>query len=166
MADLLKRSMAGSDEDDTRGRFLTFQIDEEMYGIELKNVMEIVGFLPITQMPEMPDCIKGIINLRGKITPVMDVRLRLKKPEKDYTDRTCIIVISFIDISVGLIVDCVSEVLTISDEDIVEKPEISSKGSRGYVRSIGKIGDNKVVLLIDCEKLLNEKEFDAVAERL
>lgn len=163
MADLQK-NMAGSDEDDMKGRFLTFQIDKEMYGIELRNVMEIIGIQPITGMSEMPDYIKGIINLRGKIIPVMDVRLRFKKPEKDFSDRTCIIVIRLIGISIGLIVDCVSEVLTIPDEDIVEKPEISSKDSCGFVRSIGKLGD-KVVLLIDCEKLLREEELGAVSSQ-
>ena len=164
MADLLKNNPKSS-ADDMRGRFLTFQIDQDMYGIELHNVMEIVGIQPITGLLEMPDYVKGIINLRGKIIPVMDVRLRFKKTEKDYTDRTCIIVIRFGDISIGLIVDCVSEVLTIPDEDIVEKPEINAKSSRGYIRNIGKI-DNKVVLLIDCEKLLNDEEFDAVAAQL
>lgn len=164
MADLLKNNLKSS-EDDMRGRFLTFQIDQDMYGIELHNVMEIVGIQPITGLLEMPDYVKGIINLRGKIIPVMDVRLRFKKPKKDYTDRTCIIVISFGGISIGLIVDCVSEVLTIPDEDIVEKPEINAKSSRGYVRNIGKI-DSKVVLLIDCEKLLNDEELDAVAAQL
>jgi len=161
MAGLLEKT-TDSEENDMRGRILTFQINEEMFGIELQNVMEIVGIQPITEMLEMPDYVKGIINLRGKIIPVVDVRLRFKKPEKEYTDRTCIIVISFGGISIGLIVDCVSEVLTIPDGDIVEKPEMKSKDSRGYLKNIGKIGD-KVVLLIDCEKLFNEEELDAVA---
>ena len=154
-----------SDTDDMKGRFLTFQIDEEMFGIELKDVMEIVGIQPIPQIPEMPDYIKGIINLRETIIPVMDVRLRFQKPEKEYNDRTCIIVIDYSNLSIGLIVDSVSEVLAIPDKDITEKPEICSKGSRGYVNNIGKIGE-KVVLLIDCGKLLNEEEFDAVSAQL
>ena len=164
MADLSK-GITGGEEDDMRGRFLTFYIGEEMFGIELKNVMEIVGIQPVTGMPEMPDYIKGIINLRGKIIPVMDVRLRFKKPEMDYTDRTCVIVIFLGDISIGLIVDHVSEVLAIPDENVMEKPEISTKGGRGYIQTIGKIGE-KVVLLIDCEKLLNEEDVDTVTAQL
>ncbi|MEA4919823.1 MAG: chemotaxis protein CheW [Clostridiaceae bacterium] len=164
MTDLLEDT-SESNEEDMKGRFLTFQIDKDMFGIELRNVMEIVGIQPITEMPEMPFYVKGIINLRGKIIPVMDVRLRFKKPEKVYTDKTCIIVISFIGTSIGLIVDCVSEVIAIPEEDIMEKPEINTKNTRGYVKSIGKIGE-KVVLLINCEKLLNEEEFDAVADQL
>ena len=162
MADTLE-SILESDEDDMKGRFLTFEIDKDRYGIELRNVMEIVGIQPVTEMPEMPDYIKGIINLRGQIIPVMDVRLRFKKTAKEYTDRTCVIVISFGGMSIGLIVDCVSEVLAIPDEDIAKKPEISSKGKCGYVRSIGKIGD-KVILLIDCEKLLTDEDAEQISQ--
>lgn len=164
MADLLK-NITGSDEDDMRGRFLTFLIDEEMFGIKLRNVMEIIGIQPVTQMLEMPDYVKGIINLRGKIIPVMDIRLRFGKPEKDYNDKTCVIVIDLGEVSIGVIVDSVSEVLTIPDEDIVERPGISSRASRGYINNIGKIGE-KVVLLIDCDKLLNEEELDIVSAQL
>lgn len=165
MADLSKNIPEGN-EDDMRGRFLTFQIDAEMFGIELYNVMEIVGIQLITKMPEMPDYIKGIINLRGKIIPVMDIRLRFKKTEKDYNDRTCIIVIDYGSTSIGLIVDSVSEVLTIPDEDIVVGSEMDyTKYTRGYVKNIGKVGD-KVVLLIDCEKLLNEEELNIVSAQL
>ncbi len=165
MADLLK-NIPESNEDDMKGRFLTFQIDAEMFGIELYNVMEIVGIQLITKMPEMPNYIKGIINLRGRIIPVMDIRLRFKKAEKDYNDRTCIIVIDYGSTSIGLIVDSVSEVLTIPDEDIVVESEIDcAKYTRGYVKGIGKIGD-KVVLLIDCEKLLNEEELNIVSAQL
>ena len=164
MTNLLKRT-TDSDEDDMKGRFLTFQIDEEMFGLELYNVVEIVGVQPITVLPEMPDYIKGIMNLRGKIIPLMDVRFRFKKPGKEYTDKTCVIVISFDGITIGLIVDYVSEVLTIPDGDIVEKPEIRSNDSCGYIKNIGKV-NNKVILLIDCEKLLSEEQLDAVSAQL
>ena len=164
MAHLLK-STVNNPVDDTKGRFLTFQVDEEMFGIELKDVMEIVGIQSITRMPEMPDYIKGIINLREKIIPVMDVRLRFRMPETAYNDRTCIIVIDYGNVSIGLIVDSVSEVLTIPDKDIAEKPEISFYGSCGYINNIGKIGE-KIVLLIDCGKLLNEEAFDTVPAQL
>jgi purine-binding chemotaxis protein CheW len=164
MADLLA-SITDCDEDEMKGRFLTFQIGDEMFGIGLKNVMEIVGIQPITEVPEMPDYFKGIINLRGRIIPVMDIRLRFKKPEKAYNDRTCVIIVCFAGVSIGLIVDCVSEVLTIPDEDIVEKPEINARESHGYVKNIGKIGD-KVALLIDCEKLLAEEELEIVSAQI
>lgn len=164
MADLLS-DITEYEEDDISGRFLTFFIDDESFGIELKNVMEIIGIQPITEVPEMPDYFKGIINLRGKIIPVMDIRLRFKKPEKVYTDRTCVIIVFFAGISIGLIVDGVSEVLTIPEEDIAEKPEINAKGNRGYIKNIGKIGD-KVALLLDCDMLLNEEELFAVSSQM
>ena len=81
------------EEDTQKGRFLTFSLDKESYGIEIKYVTEIIGLQEITEVPELPDYIKGIINLRGKIIPVMDIRLRFKKSEKEYNDRTCVIVL-------------------------------------------------------------------------
>lgn len=147
---------------DMKNRFLTFLIGEESYGIGIENVREIISMQPVTEMPEMPVYFKGIINLRGSIIPAMDVRLRFKRPEADYTERTCIVVVNFNGISVGLIVDCVSDVLTIPDENIGKRPEINSKGSCGYVKSIGKI-DDKIVLLLDCEKLMNEDDLETIS---
>lgn len=163
--DIGTEGIISSEEDAMKGRFLTFLVGEETYGIEIKNVMEIIGIQPVTEMPEMPEYIRGIINLRGSIIPAMDARLRFKKLEIAYTDRTCVIVISFGSTLMGLIVDCVSEVLTIPDENISEKPGIGARGSRGYVKSIGKVGDH-IVLLIDCEKLLSEETCEAISAQL
>ncbi|WP_071392860.1 chemotaxis protein CheW [Bacillus tuaregi] len=146
------------EEDTQKDRFLTFEIGEESYGIEIKFVTEIIGLQPITEVPELPEYIRGIINLRGKIIPVMDVRLRFKKAFREYNDRTCVIVIDIDDISIGLIVDRVSEVLTIVEEEIVPPPELS-KNSNKYIKGIGKSGTD-VKLLIDCHKLLNEEETE------
>jgi len=164
MGDLLNEISVDS-EGAMKGRFLTFLIGNETYGIAIENVEEIIGIQPITEMPEMPDYIKGIINLRGSIVPAMDIRLRFKKPETDYTERTCVIVIHIGDMSTGLIVDCVSEVLPIPDEEISATPEIKSCDRRGYVRSIGK-SENRIILLLDCEKLLNEVELETVSAQL
>jgi len=144
-------------EDTQKGRFLTFPLGEESYGIEIRYVTEIIGMQPITEVPELPDYIQGIINLRGKIIPVMDARIRFKKPFKDYNDRTCVIVIDINDVSIGFIVDSVSEVLSISDEDIVPPPTIQ-RASHKYIKGIGKTA-GEVKLLLDCQKLLNEDEL-------
>ena len=146
-------------EDTQKGRFLTFVIGRETYGIEILHVTEIIGMQAITEMPEMPGYLKGIINLRGKIIPVMDVRLRFGKAPRDYDDRTCIIVIDLTGISIGLIVDSVSEVLTLPEADIAELPGISAGQGGGYIRNIGKAG-NSVILLIDCNKLLSPDELE------
>ncbi|WEK54651.1 MAG: chemotaxis protein CheW [Candidatus Cohnella colombiensis] len=145
-------------EDTQKGKYLTFQLEQVFYGIEIKNVTEIIGIQNITEVPEMPDFIRGIINLRGNIIPVMDVRLRFKKDFREYNDRTCIIVIDIMDISIGLIVDSVSEVLTIPEEGINPPPEVHNISSR-YIKAIGKV-DQNVKLILDCEKLLNDVEVE------
>lgn len=146
------------EEDAQKDKFLTFSLGNEYYGIEIKQVTEIIGIQAITGVPELPEYIKGIVNLRGKIIPVMDVRLRFKKPFREYNDRTCIIVIDIMEISIGLIVDSVSEVLSIPGDEIVPPPDVS-KGANRYIKGIGKVG-NEVKLLLDCDKLLNESDTD------
>lgn len=152
------REFQEQEEDTQKGKYLVFSLGEEYYGIEIYYVMEIIGIQPITQMPDLPDYIKGIINLRGKIIPVMDVRTRFKKPFKEYNDRTCIIVIQIRDISLGLIVDSVSEVLSIPDEDIVPPPNMG-KGGHRFIKGIGKV-ESGVKLLLDCEKLINDEDVE------
>jgi len=144
------------DEDTQKDKYLTFFIKEEIYGIDIRLVTEIIGIQPITEVPEVPDYVKGIINLRGRIIPVMDMRLRFKKDFLEYTDRTCVVVIEACDMALGLIVDAVAEVLTIAAAEIVPPPEMKSAQNR-YIRAIGKTGSG-VTLLLDCEKLLTEKD--------
>jgi purine-binding chemotaxis protein CheW len=150
------------EEDTQKDRYLTFNLGNEHYGIDIKFVIEIIGIQSITEIPELPEYVKGIINLRGKIIPVMDVRLRFKKEPKPYNDRTCIIVVDVSSLSIGLIVDSVSEVLTIPEQEIVDPPQMK-KGSNRYLKKIGKIG-NEVKLLLDCEKLLSEDEMEDLKE--
>ncbi len=148
------------EEDTQKGKFLTFQLASEYYGIEIKHVTEIIGIQVITEVPELPYYVKGIINLRGKIIPVMDVRLRFNKEAKEYNDRTCVIVIDISDVSIGLIVDSVSEVLSIPDQDRVAPPETKKTGKK-YIKAIAKIG-SEVKLILDCDKLIND--IDSISE--
>lgn len=161
MASELEQTI-GMEEDTQKGRFLTFALGKEDYGIEIIYVTEIIGIQAITEIPELPNYVKGIINLRGKIIPVMDVRLRFKKEPMDYTDRTCIIVIDIGEISIGLIVDTVSEVISIEDANIVPPPSMKTGFQNKYVKGIGKVG-NDVKLLLDCERILNEDEVESLA---
>ncbi|MGG0822656.1 chemotaxis protein CheW [Paenibacillus turicensis] len=149
-------------EDTQKDKFLTFALGEQSYGIDIKYVTEIIGIQSITEVPELPNYICGIINLRGKIIPVMDVRLRFKKQFRTYNDRTCIIVVDISNISVGLIVDLVSEVLTIPEADIVPPPEIN-QGTHRFIRGIGKV-NQEVKLILDCDKLLNEDELEQLED--
>lgn len=153
------KSIISQEEDTQKGKFLTFTLGSEAYGLDIKYVTEIIGVQEITEVPELPEYIKGIINLRGKIIPVMDVRLRFKKSFREYNDRTCIVVVDINDISVGLIVDAVSEVISIQDQDIVLPPELNKGFSNRYIKGIGKVG-SEVKLLLDCSKLLNEDEMN------
>jgi len=145
------------EEDTLKNTYLLFSIGNESYGVEVKYVTEIVEIQKITEMPEIPEHFKGIINLRGKVIPVMDVRLRFKKEPKDYNDRTCVIVVDIRDMSIGLIVDAVSEVATIPEQDIIAPPKIS-KGN-GCIKNIAKVGDD-VKLLLDCERLLTADDIE------
>ncbi len=149
-------------EDTLSGRFITFMIGKETFGIEVRYITEIVKIQKSTEIPESPDYIKGIINLRGIIIPIMDVRLRFSMPQKEYTDRTCIIVADFSGKSVGLIVDSVSEVVTLEKDNIVEMNTNIGINNR-YVKNIGKISSS-IILLLDCGKLLNAEELDALSE--
>ena len=149
-------------EDTMKGKFLTFTLGKEFYGIDICYVTEIVGIQPITVVPELPDFIKGIINLRGQIIPVMDARLKFGKIVKEYNDRTCIIVIDVNELSIGVIVDVVSEVLALSDENIVPPPMVGGSG-RKYIKSVGK-NNEQVILIIDCGALLNQDELENIQD--
>ena len=148
------------EEDTLKGKYLIFTMGNELYGMEIRYITEIIGIQPITEVPEMPDYVKGVTNLRGKIIPVMDARLRFKKAARDYDGRTCIIVLETGDITIGLIVDGVSEVLPMKEEDIAPPPEIN-RGGHKYIKGIGKAGGS-VKLLLDCQKLLTDDEADAL----
>lgn len=148
------------EEDTQKGKYLTFSLGSEFYGIEIKYVTEIIGLQPITEVPELPQYIKGIINLRGKIIPVMDVRLRFQKSFREYNDRTCVIVIDIRDVAIGLIVDSVAEVMNIPDEDIATVPSVT-KGINRYIKGIGKVGA-EVKLILDSDKLLTETEAESL----
>lgn len=151
------------DEDTQKDRYLTFNLGDEVYGLDICYVTEIIGILPITKVPEMPVFIKGIVNLRGKIIPVMDVRIKFKKEPIDYNERTCIIFVDIDDVALGLIVDSVAEVTNIAEGDIVPPPSSSTGFSNRYIKGIGKVG-NEVVLLLECRKILNEDELEILAD--
>ena len=153
-------------EDDTqKDRYLAFALGSESYGIEIRYVIEIIGIQKITEIPELPVYVKGIINLRGRIIPVIDIRLRFKKEPEAYNDRTCVIVVEMKELLIGLIVDRVAEVLTIPEAETVDPPQMNMSYSNRYIKKIGKVG-NEVKLLLDCEKLLTENELEDISEAI
>lgn len=141
-------------EDSQEGRYLTFRLGKEDYGIAIRSVVEIVGLQQITLVPDLPPFMKGVVNLRGKIIPVMDGRLRFGLESANYDERTCVIVTNVEDRITGLIVDRVNEVLNIPDEQ-VEPPTASSSGvAESYVYGLGKVGDS-VKVLLNVSRVLN-----------
>jgi len=148
--------------DNRTGKYLTFIIDREEFGVNVLKVREIMGIQEITTMPRTPDWMKGVINLRGKIIPVVDLRLKFGLPDPPYTERTCIIVVQVHAgaevLSMGIIVDEVSEVLTMNAADIEDTPYFGSNVDTGYILGMAKV-KGKVKILLDIDKVLNGQEI-------
>jgi len=138
--------------------YLTFQIGQEDFGIDIGDVIEIVGIQKITEIPDMPDYIRGVINLRGKVIAVMDVRLRFNMEERPYDDRTCVIVVTVGDLTVGLLVDRVNEVVEIAENLIENAPPTQSEDQ--YIRGLGKIGE-EVKILLDVPNLVKDYHLES-----
>ena len=149
-----------------KDKYVTFRSGKEYYGLKIECVSEIVVYQEITQIPESEDYIKGLINLRGKIIPVIDVRIRFKQEPIEYNDRTCIIVVKVLDMTVGLIVEQIAEVVEIKEEDILEPPVLGKEEKNPqnrYIYGIGKVGEN-VKLLLDPEKVLKDDDISLLEE--
>ncbi|WP_312814646.1 chemotaxis protein CheW [Sedimentibacter sp.] len=150
--------------DTQKGKYLTFYIGNDVYGIAIKHVKEIIGIQPYTEIPQLEKYVRGVINLRGNIIPLMDVRLKFNMPFKEYDNRTCIIVININGISLGIIVDCVLEVLAIADENISLPPSFKVENQH-LINGIGKVGD-EIKLLIDCSKLISDDGINNLMENM
>ena len=144
------------EESTQENKFLTFYIGSEAYGVEIQKVMEIVEIQKITRVPETLSFVKGVMNLRGNVIPVMDLRLRFGMEETAYTNRTCVIIVTEMEVLVGLIIDSVSEVMEILNKNIDPILE-RQNGVNQFVKGIGK-ANNQIKMLIDLKKLL----FDGV----
>lgn len=151
------------EEDTQKDRYLTFRIAAEEYGIEIRHITEIIGVQKITEVPDTPAYLKGVINLRGKIIPVVDVRLRFGMEELAHSDRTCIVVVDVNGTSIGLIVDEVLEVVNISEENVSEPPRTNKGTSSRYIQGMGKIGES-VKILLNIERFLSEDELASVQQ--
>lgn len=158
------RAEAYNDADNVDDMYLTFALGEEEYGVGIGVVTEIVGMQRIMSVPDMPYYIKGVINLRGKVIPLMDARLRFGMAEKDYDDRTVVIVMDVADALIGLIVDGVSEVLEIPPAQVDNSGQFG-KGARSVISGIGKVGD-RVSILLDTFVLVSDGEISLPSEFL
>ena len=147
-----------SETNSLEGKYLTFILNNEEYGLEILKVREIIGVMDITPVPQTPPFIKGIINLRGKVIPVVDLRLKFVMPEIEYTKETCIIVVDISNRLMGIIVDTVSEVLDIAAKDIEPTPSLGSDIKTDFILGMGKI-KGKVKILLDIERVLTLDEL-------
>lgn len=146
------------DDENYEEKYLSFRLADEEYGMNIKDIIEIIGLQKITPIPEVPIYIQGVINLRGKIIPIMDLRLRFGMESMEYHDRTSIIVVNVEDVLVGIVVDEVSEVVDITDSNIDPAPNLTSKTGNKFIQGIGKVGDS-VKILLDPLKLLQKEEL-------
>nr|MBF0223711.1 purine-binding chemotaxis protein CheW [Desulfobulbaceae bacterium] len=162
---MLDDDLYDDDEDTLKDKYLTFHLAGEDYGIEIAFVTEIIGIQKITEVPDMPRFIRGVINLRGKVIPVMDVRLRFNLEERAYDERTCIVVVDINSTAVGLVVDEVSEVADIPENDVEPPPNTGKGKSSRYLKGMGKMGDS-VKILLDIEKLLHEDELELLEKEV
>lgn len=161
----MEHSMA--ENKDLLEKWLTFWLDGQLYGSSIIHVEQIVSMMPITEVPEYPYYAKGIINIRGTIVPLIDLRLRIGKPEVEYTDQTCIIICRINENQIGFIADSVDAVMTIQPEMISPPPRMSDEGSARYLSGIARITSDdgeKLVLCLDTTKVLLDNELDLLIQ--
>jgi len=143
------------------GKYLTFTLAGEEYGIGILKIKEIIGMIPITTVPRTPEFVRGVVNLRGKVIPVIDLRLRFGMEENDYTERTCIIVVEIGEdantVQIGIVVDAVSEVLNIKSDEIADTPTFGSRLDTDYILGMAKM-EGGVKILLDIDTVLNEQD--------
>lgn len=140
--------------------FLTFRSEDERFGLSIHEVREIISYQKITKVPEQPDFIKGIINLRGNVIPTIDVRNRFGQNQGEYDDHTCIIIVDMAGLNAGLIVDEVLEVLTLSMSDISDLPEIHTDGDGKFISGVGK-REKELFMLLECDRLFDAQQMNA-----
>jgi len=144
------------------GKYLTFSLRGEEYGIGILTIKEIIGMMPITSVPRTPGFVRGVINLRGKVIPVVDLRLKFGMEPVDYTERTCIIVVEIECLTgillIGIVVDSVSEVLNIGDEKLEAPPAFGSRLDTNYILGMAKL-EGSVKILLDIDRVLNAEEI-------
>jgi purine-binding chemotaxis protein CheW len=147
------------------GKYLTFSLANEEYGIGILKIKEIIGMMPITTVPQTPLFVKGVINLRGKVIPVIDLRLRFDMEGIDYTERTCIIVVEIMGktgtVLIGIVVDSVSEVLNIKEEDIEDTPAFGTRLDTEFIMGMAKL-DGGVKILLDIDRVLNAEDITSL----
>ncbi len=144
-------------------QFVTFYLNEEAYAIEALSVQEIIELTNITKVPHLPGFLKGVINLRGTIVPVVDLKMKFGMHSEGYKKHTCVIVTEFTGGVMGLIVDAVSDVLAMSEETISEPPSFGARIKTEFIKGMGRFGDDLVIIL-DVDRVLTDEEVSVLSE--
>ena len=147
------------------GKYLTFKLADEEYGLEILKVKEIIGLMNITKVPQTPESVRGVINLRGKVIPVTDLRVKFSMEKIEDTNATCIIVVDVsrnrINTLIGILVDSVSEVMEIREDEIEDAPAFGAEVNTDYILGMSKTKD-KVIMLLDINRVLIEENFEPI----
>ncbi len=163
MSEVIAEKLKAAQQSNARdGKYLTFSLADEEYGIGILKIKEIIGMMLITTVPQTPEFVKGVINLRGKVIPVIDLRLRFGMQSIDYSERTCIIVVEITGINntvqIGIVVDTVSEVLNVKNDEVEDTPAFGAKLDTEYILGMAKM-EGGVKILLDIDKVLNADEI-------
>jgi len=143
----------------TLNQFVTFTLEGEEYGVEILKVQEIIGYPGFTKVPNVPSFVKGVINLRGSVVPVIDLRLKFSMDEKEYDTFTVILILEVKERIIGVIVDAVSDVISLSEEEVQPTPDFSSGIRADFIKAMGR-KDEKLIILLDIDRVLSESELE------
>ena len=158
--------MVETEDEVLENKYLMCKLGNEVYGIDIQHVTDIIELQKITEVPDMPPYVKGVINLRGQVIPVIDLRLRFRMEERAYDDRTVITVVQIRNNSIGFIIDTATEVQDIPEKDIDPPPKFQGEEAKQkYIFGLGKI-DSEVIILLDIEKLMGEAELEAISSEV
>lgn len=152
------------DKEELENKYLTFWTIDQLFGVPIKHIVQIIEYQPITSIPDYPNYAKGVINLRGSIIPIIDIRARFGKGETQYNDRTCIVVTRLDKTYMGFIVDSVHEVLDLKKDEITDPPFISQGVDRFFLSGVGKQGD-KVILILNVDKLFKSEDMELMLQK-
>jgi len=144
-------------------KYLTFLVDDEVYGLEILKVREIVAMMHISKVPLVPSYVKGVINLRGKVITVIDIREKFNMEPKEYTAHTTIIIVDIDELSIGFIVDATSEVLKLQQDQLAPPPHFGTSIDTSFLKSMAKLSDEQIVMIVDLEKLFSDQEIESLA---
>ncbi len=142
-------------------QYVTFMIEDEVYGVDVQKVHEIIGMTRITKVPNSMIFMKGMIDLRGRVVPVVDMRLKFNMEEKEYNEMTVILIVEVMSKLIGMVVDTVSDVIGLKEEDIQETPHFSTKIDTDYIRGIGR-SDDKLIIILDVDRILTSEELEKI----